>query len=82
MWFLKKFFTFELKVNLIHGLKLVYSVMIKMSRGIVLSKEEEGKVYVFGECVVRVRETAGRMKRFDTAIRNYLKLGHNYGKKG
>jgi len=28
-----------------------------------------------------VRETARRMKRFDTVIRNYLKLDHNYVKR-
>ena len=59
---------------------LLYSVVIKIPSGTVLSKEES-KIDAFKECVVRVQETAHRMKHSDTVIRNYFKLDYNYAKR-
>ena len=54
--------------------------MIKIPHGTLLSKEE-GKIDALREYGFGVRETIRRMKRSDTVIRNYLKLGHENKRK-
>jgi len=50
-----------------------------MPRGSVLTVEEKSKINVYRNCSVGIRDIGRRINRSDAVIRNYIKMGKNYG---
>ena len=52
-----------------------------MPRGSVLIVEEKSKIDAYKNCSVGIRDIWRRINKSDVVIRNYLKMGKNYGKR-
>lgn len=51
-----------------------------MPRGTILNDEEKAKITAYKDCGLSDREIARKIRRSNTVIHNFLKLGGNYGK--